>query len=203
MDSESMKYFKVYEILYREGYHSMLKNHGQQYVENIIGNHDFKSMLEIGCSNGMAIKQFKKRRKLCYGVDVSHIAIRYAAEKAFVPNCILASATDIPFVDNFVDAVFSCDVFEHLTEKDVHKALRQVKRLTKKFFFVVLDCHPERNRDWIEKCKQKYPVEFKDIDNLHLTIWEPSKWRSIIQGYGFRFLRKYRDLYCFEKYDYS
>jgi len=194
-----LDYFKVYELLYKLGYHSKLKNHGQNYVDNIIGNHRFKTILEIGCSNGMAVQKFNKKRKIAYGIDCAHIAIRYAAEKACVPNCILASATDIPFKNNFVDAIFSCDVLEHLTEGDVRKALREITRVTKNLLFVVLDCEPERNREWIRKAKKGYAREFEGIDNLHLTVWPAIKWREVIQSYGFRYVRKFKDLYVFEK----
>jgi len=198
MHEQSWNYFKVYDILYKLGYHSKLKNHGQYYVNNIVGNHKFKSLLEIGCSNGMAVKQFTKRRILSYGVDVAQIAIRYAAEKACVANCIVASATDIPFKDDFVDAVFSCDVLEHLTEHDVHRALREIKRLTRHWVFLVLDCEAERNREWIEKAKAGYAREFEGIDNLHLTVWPKEKWIDIVCKYGFRYVRKFKDLYVFE-----
>jgi len=197
--NSSLNYFDLYEKLYRLGYHSKLKNHGQQYVDNIVGNHEFDVILEIGCSNGMATQKFGKRRKTAYGIDCAHIAIRYAAEKAFCPNCILADATNIPFIDNFADAIFSCDVFEHLLEKDIYLALAQVKRLTKRWFFIVLDCEAERNREWIDKAKKGYAREFEGIENLHLTVWTPEKWREVIQSYGFRYIRKYKDLYCFEK----
>lgn len=194
-----MNYFSVYEKLYKLGYHSKLKNHGQKYVDLLVRGYEFKTILEIGCSNGMAVQQFRKKRKLAYGIDVSSIAIRYAAEKAFVPNCIIASATDIPFVDNFVDAIFSCDVLEHLEEKDVFKALGQIKRLTKRYLFLVIDTEIERNRDWIEKAKETYSGEFQDIENLHITVWPIRKWKKVISDYGFKLINSSNDLYIFEK----
>lgn len=193
-----ISYFKIYEKLYRLGYHSKLKNHGQYYVDNIIGNTKFESIIEIGCSQGLATLKFQKARKRAYGFDAANIAVRYAAKEG-IPNVILGSATDIPFKDNFVDAIFSCDVLEHLIEKDVHIALKEIKRVTKRHLFLVLDCEAERNKDWIAKAKKGFARDFKDIDNLHMTVWSREKWIQTLRSYGFKFVRKYKDLYEFIK----
>lgn len=201
MDNKNIKlnYFKAYDKLYSIGYHSKLKNHGQRYATYLSNEYKFNTILDIGCSNGMAVNKFFRKRKIAYGIDVSDIAIRYAAEKAFVPNCIMASATNIPFVNNFVDAIFSCDVLEHLVEKDVYKALREIHRVTNKYFFVVLDCKPEGNREWIEKAKIQFPDIFGDIDNLHITIWDEHRWTKEIRSVGFNLITHNGDLYIFEK----
>lgn len=194
-----MDYKRIYELLYSIGYHSKQKNHGKKWVKYLTTSYSFDSVLEIGCSNGVAVRAFRSRGINAYGLDASEIAIRMCAEGSFVPNCIVASATDVPFIDNFVDAVYSCDVYEHLTEDDVIKAIKEAHRLTKKYFFIVLDCQIEGNREWITKAKEKFPNEFEDIDNLHVTVWPEYKWKNTIESHGFKYINKISDLYCFEK----
>jgi len=194
---QRIDYFKIYEKLYRLGYHARLKNHGQKYVKTIVLKYKFKSILEIGCSNGIAVKKFKKSRKLSYGIDVSDIATRYAAEKVLVPNCIISSATDIPFKDKFVEAAFSCDCLEHLYPEDVPKAIREIVRVTSKYIFAVLDFETERNREYLDKAKKEWPEDFKNIDNLHLTIWDKGQWIKAFSRCGAKYIMSHDDLMVF------
>ncbi|UCF13185.1 MAG: class I SAM-dependent methyltransferase [Thermoplasmatales archaeon] len=197
-----MNYKKVYEALYSLGYHSRGKNHGKNYVKFICATYtDFKSILDCGCSNGLAVRSFRKLEKNAYGLDISETAIKFAAEKeAFVPNCVVSSSTDIIFKDKFVDAIFSCDMLEHLQEKDVYKALHEFRRVAKRYLFLVLDCEVERNKDWIELGKKAHPELFKNIENLHLTVWDKQKWiETIVNETGFNFRNSYRDLHIFRK----
>jgi len=201
MDNKNMKfnYFKAYEKLYEMGYHSKAKNHGKRYANYLMNNYKFKTVLDVGCSNGLAVNKFFRRKRKAYGIDVAHIAIRYAAEVFNTPNCILSSAMDTPFRDGFFDAVFSCDVLEHLTERDVFKALSEMHRITNKYLFLVLDCKPEGNREWIEKGKKQYPELFGEIENLHITIWDSHTWKKNIKSCGFDFVANEKELYIFKK----
>jgi len=192
-----MNYLDIYEKLYRLGYHAMLKNHGERYVDYICQNYRFNRIIDVGCSNGMAVKKFMKQRKMSYGLDAAHIAVRYAAEQACIPNCIQGTATDIPFRDKYFDAVFSCDMLEHLERKDVGMAISEMVRVCTRYLFIVLDCCIERNRDWIEKAKIHFPQEFSKIENLHLTVMEFGKWRKLFEHNGARFIKEEAGLYVF------
>lgn len=188
---DKIDYFRIYDFLYKRGYHSKGKNHGQKYVSRLCRAFEFSSILEIGCSQGLTVGKFLKERKEAYGIDVSLDAIKQAVGKKYnIPNCIQASATKIPFIDNFVDAIFTCDVLEHLTEEDVHKALNEIKRITKKYLFIVFDEKAEGNRSWIEQGKKEYPVLFNQIPNLHLTVKPITWWRDEIEKRGFKLVRK-------------
>ena len=192
-----MNYKDLYEKLYRIGYHSKMKNHGANYVDYISQNYKFKRILDIGCSNGVAVHKFKKQRKESYGIDVAHIAIRYAAEKTLVPNCIMADASDLPFKDGFFDAIFSCDVLEHLERRDVGKAISEMMRVCKGFLFIVIDCDVERNREWIQKAKKEFPADFARIENLHLTVMPFRRWRRMFESAGAKYLKEHEGLYIF------
>ena len=187
MGKIEMNYYEIYEKLYSIGYHSKLKNHGRRYVKYLCSRFPFKTVLDVGCSNGQAVKEFKKLRKRAFGLDASDIAVRYAGSKSYVSNCVLASATDIPFKDNFFDAVFSCDMLEHLTERDAAKAIKELIRVSNKYLFLIIDGEEERNRDWLIKAKKEFPKVFKDIENLHLTVLPVEKWKEKFLNRGCKF----------------
>jgi len=205
MDKKDINYFKIYDFLYKIGYHGKGQNHGAKYIDKLCRMFDFDTILDIGCSQGITVGKFLKRRKLAYGIDVSLNAIRMATGKKYnIPNCIQASATNIPFVDNFVDAVFTCDVLEHLTEEDVQKAIDEINRITKRYIFIIFDDAIEGNRSWIEKGKEMYPIIFDKIPNLHLTIKTISWWKKEIEKRGFKLKKKvylngFPQLHCYER----
>lgn len=200
-----MNYFKIYEFLYKNGYHARGKNHGQKYVDKLCNIFDFDTILEVGCSQGLTVGKFLKRRKLAFGIDVSLNAVKQATGKKYgIPNCIQASATDIPFIDNFVDAVFTCDVLEHLTESDIDKALDEIARVSSMYLFIVIDDKAEGNRDWIELGKQKYPELFAKIPNLHLTVQPIKWWIKKIETRGYKLIKRMQRengpaIHCFKK----
>lgn len=193
-----MNYFKRYELLYKLGYHSKAKNHGAKYAKQLCMKYQFKRILDVGCSNGIAVHKFMKMKKHSYGIDVSQIAIRLAAEKeALVPNCVLGSLTDIPFKNKFFDAVFSCDVLEHLERKDVGRAISEMVRVCRSYIFVIIDCDIERNREWIDKAKKEFPADFAGMDNLHLTVMPQSAWIKLFARCGAKFMKRDGDILVF------
>lgn len=193
-----MNYYKIYEKLYSIGYHSKQKNHGKRYVWKLANNYEFKTILDVGCSNGVAVYHFKKLGKRAYGLDVSEIAIRYANEKTGARNCLMASATDIPYRDKFFDAVFSCDVLEHLTPDDAKRAIDEIVRVARAYVFIKVDGEPEKNRTWIDEGKVRWPKLFGGIDNLHLTTWPINKWQQEFEARGCRLVDNHDGLMVYE-----
>lgn len=171
-----MNYKYIYDSLYEIGYHDKGKNHGVNYLKYFQNNYKFDKILEVGCSNGRAVKELQKKGKTAYGIDISPIAIRYATEKYAVRNCIEGSAIDIPFKDNFFDSVFSCDVLEHLTEDDSIIAIKEIVRVIKQgYIFVKISPDVEFNRDYLDKAKSMNIKHFENIENLHITV-KPIDW---------------------------
>lgn len=195
-----MDYAKIYEYLYKVGYHAKEKNHGKQYVKFICDNYKFNSILDVGCSNGIAVRDFRLYgKRLAMGIDASEIAVRYANEKYLARQCITGLANDIPFKDNFFDAVFSCDVLEHLTPDDALIAVKELCRVAKNYLFLVIDGELERNREFIDKAKIQFPKVFKEVNNLHLTLWPLEKWIQLFREEGFDLIKKERQLIVMEK----
>jgi ubiquinone/menaquinone biosynthesis C-methylase UbiE len=165
----------------------MDKNHGQRYVEHICKNYIFNSILEIGCSNGLAVQKFRKNKKYAWGLDASDVAIRVCCNKGIV-QCVYASAHKIPFKDKLFDAVFSSDVLEHLEESEANMAIYEICRVTKKYLFLLIDDKLERNTEHIDKARKEFPEVFANVANLHLTVKPFSWWETKIRNQGFNLI---------------
>jgi len=196
-----MDYYKVYDFLYRKGYHKDLKNHGIKYVDYITDNYKFSSLLEIGCSQGMAVKKFIEKGIEGYGVDVSTTAIQ-ESKTIGLSTCQVATAVELPFEDNKFDAVFSCDVLEHLIPEDAEQAIKEIKRVSKKYLFLKIAYGKEINMTWTNLLKKE--SEFKDIGNLHQTIRNRDWWFSRIEDDQWGFIESsFLKMLVFKKKGYN
>jgi len=169
----SNDYKTIYHRLYETGYHSGGLNHGARMADPIIENYDFESVLDIGCSQGLAVKKFQDAGKRACGIDVSKKAIEMAREMN-VEGCVMASATDIPFGDDEFDAVYTTDMLEHLSEDDVPKAAAEICRVAKKYIFANIAFVPEKNKEPLKVLHEKFD-DMDEVDCLHLTV-KPREW---------------------------
>lgn len=191
-----MNYKDLYDKLYTVGYHAKGKNHGLNYIKGLLA-FDWERILEVGCANGLVVRKLNKAGKMAYGIDVSELAIRYANERIGARNCIEADVLDIPFKNKFFDAVFSCDVLEHLEENDIDTAIKEITRVTKKWVMLKLSPEAEGNREWITRLKKSYR-QYKDLENLHLSIFSLAEWIQKIESTGLlRYVKTKNDLMAF------
>lgn len=193
-------YKEIYDTLYNVGYHAKAKNHGVRLVPYLVDNYEFKTVLDAGCSNGMAVKAFNEAGKEASGLDVSNIAIRLATEKYEIPRCYEGSVLEIPFKHRSFDAVFSCDMLEHVHPEDLGKAIFEVARVARRYLFLHLCPTVEGNREFHEKARQKNKKLFKKVKNLHLSVYTLEKWTEIIEKVGHcRLVENHEGLLVFEK----
>lgn len=94
-------------------------------------------ILDVGCHSGTFTKKIieKLNNKQIYGVDISNRAIDLAKEKMPYGHFEVASAEDLPFNENFFEAVFCLEVLEHVD--DPKKVLSEIKRVLKKEGYVI------------------------------------------------------------------
>jgi len=141
-----MNWKKLYDTLYLEGYHSKELNIGSDLVKFVVDVYgdDFDSILDIGCSQGLAVKKYQELGKDAYGVDISEVAIKKSKELG-IENCFNSSIIKTPFKDKQFDAVVSTDVLEHLGPEQISKAVKEILRITKKYLFLKISKGPEGN----------------------------------------------------------
>lgn len=158
-----------------------------------------KSVLEVGIGNGFVANYLKQR-----GLDITTLDI----DVRLNPDCV-GSVLDIPFTSSNFEVVACFEVLEHLPYKDVYKALKEIRRVTKKHVILSLpDCslsyrlyfHIPKTKIKIFKRLIPIPrlIPLKDkFDGEH--YWEIGKDRyplrkikNEIQEAGFKIEKTYR-----------
>lgn len=194
-----MDYTKVYTKLYELGYHIKEKtNIGEKLAESLMKKYDFKSILDVGCSQGLAVKKYQESGIDSYGIDVSERAIK-ESKKLKIRNCQVASVLELPCNDNTFDAIVSTDVLEHLEPNDIKKALNEINRSASKYLFLQIAKSKEGRTDWIDLLKEKHPELVEGINNLHLSVFQPKQWVEWVESFGkFKLLEKNGKLLVFK-----
>jgi len=102
------------------------------------------------------------------GIEYSHYLYENLLKEKF-PNgeVIEGDVADIPFEDSSFDVVYCSDVLEHLPEWKVDKAISEIYRVTKKYFYGTISDHIDVNK------------------KFHLTVKPYSWWKNKFIDKGF------------------
>ncbi len=96
---------------------------------------DARTILDIGAGQGALHVAFKKNRSVTYtGVDTSPEAIRHIESEGGTGVHADIDGVRLPFADNTFDAVFACDVLEHVRNPWV--LLAEMSRVSKKYVVI-------------------------------------------------------------------
>jgi methionine biosynthesis protein MetW len=92
-------------------------------------NYHFNRFLDVGCGDGSFSSLLKEFSDEVYGLDISENAVKSANEKSIKAYVVNLDKEDLPFEDNFFDAVFCGEVIEHLYDTDhlldeIHRVLK-------------------------------------------------------------------------------
>jgi len=127
-----------------------------------------KKILDLGCGDGVLTNYLNTKKSKAYGIDYSSEAINFAKEKTASKNInfIQGSAYELPFSDNYFDAIVSSDVIEHLDNVD--KYLEEIKRVLKYDGIVVIST----------------PIKFTEypLDKMHVIEWFPDEFKAVIDS---------------------
>jgi len=174
-----MKYKKLYDELYENGYHSNFKtNHTKHlyaYVDKFIG--PAGKVLDVGCSHGTAVYHLNKRGYDSHGIDISSVAIELC-NKRKIKNCKVSSVANIDYDDQYFDGLVSSDTFEHLDPSEIESALLECNRVLKKggvgIMLIATRKEVNRHYDFVAK---KY-----GLTNLHTSIFNAEDWTNKIKS---------------------
>ena len=90
---------------------------------------------ELGCNVGNNLQSFPPNSKV-YGIDTNKHAIEIAQEKCPYPFYFETdNITHLHWAENAFDLVFTRGVLIHLTVEQVHQAIREMMRISKKYIF--------------------------------------------------------------------
>ena len=90
-----------------------------------------RKVLEVGCGGGLLTEEIAKMGFVTTGIDPAEASIRTAREHALTNGLEIqydrGSGEELPYPDNAFDAVFCCDVLEHVT--DINSVISEISRV--------------------------------------------------------------------------
>lgn len=126
------------------------------------------SVIDYGCGDGRAVRQFVARGFQAMGVDISPCAYR-PNEVGPTPLMMEASLWDLPPLRS--DYSFCVDVMEHIPTDRVEDVLRGIVDRTRKGSFFQIAMFPDH-----------FGMEIID-QHLHLTLWTKEQWEEAIRKF--------------------
>lgn len=139
--------------------------------EDFIGDLDREcKILEVGCNIGLQLVNLQEMgfRNL-YGIELQQHAVELAKQRSKGMNIIQATAYDIPFKDEYFDMVFTNRVLIHINPNEIHRAITEIERCSKKFIYgseyfakdltEIKNYHGQANIAW----KRNFAELYKDL----------------------------------------
>lgn len=128
-------------------------------------------VLDLGCGTGYLMKHLLEKGVSVTGIDTSDYAVANP-----MPECIgrvfKGDALQIPYADQTFDWVVAWSLLEHLPERDVPQALKEIRRVGKAAYFEIAIPLHEGHSEQIAK-----------EDRTHITIkpfdWWEEKFRQV------------------------
>ena len=99
-------------------------------------------ILDIGCGKGFLLYEISLLVPdlEIHGIDISPYAIENAKEE-IKANLQIASATELPFADDYFDLVYSITTLHNLHNYDLDKALREMQRVGKDHKYLCVESY--------------------------------------------------------------
>lgn len=117
-------------------------------------------VLDLGCAFGRDTQFFLDNKFDAYGVDLSKKLIEKAKIRVPTGKFQVASLLDLPFEDDFFDAIWCSATLLHLSKKDVPKALSEMQRVLKTKGILYLHLKEGKGEKLIEDDRYKGAIKF-------------------------------------------
>jgi SAM-dependent methyltransferase len=138
-----------------------------------------KSLVDIGCGNGVFLNYLEKKNPHLdlMGVDRSEMALKFVNSKKE-----LAEIHDLPFSDHSYDCVSCLEVIEHLPLPIYRKSLSELARISKKYIIVSVPYNEklEESHNQCPACKSIFNFE------LHLRSFDEQNMTELFDDLGFK-----------------
>jgi len=95
-----------------------------------------KSILDAGCGGGVLMAKLAYENKWeLSGIDLSHNGVKYITDNLNL-EAQQGSITKMPYEDNYFDLVICSEVIDNLSNEDIHLALKELYRVSKKYLVI-------------------------------------------------------------------
>src|SRR3989344_5139070 len=168
-------------------FHGLELNFFFQNTKKYITYKNFK-LLDLGCGGGSVTGYLKQKCPgwSIYGLYISYEALKVARKKYPKIKFVQATASKIPFVDSYFDAIIALDSIEHFERLDV--VLSEVRRVLKKsgIFFVAVPLEKQiPTLYWILRKADAKSMEKMDKLVGHVNFFNDHEFRKLLAAYGF------------------
>ena len=147
-----------------------------RHAEVIASSFKPATCLEIGCAKGDFVREMRSRSIATVGTDVSWHSLCSSVDGLKGSALAASTIAALPFADASFDLVVAIEVFEHVPPEQVDAAIRELRRVCRRFLFVTV-----QNTDAAE------PEHFF-ADLTHVTMKPKAWWRERFARNGFRVL---------------
>lgn len=141
-----------------------LGSYFQRTARHIVDLFKPKRTLDVGCAKGYLVKGLDELGVDAFGIDPSIYAVT-EAHPDIQDKIELEIAQSIPYPNNTFDVVTCFDVLEHIPARDVHKTLKEMLRVSKKWVLLRVVTREVEN----------------DKDSSHETIRDKDWWNKKIE----------------------
>lgn len=131
------------------------------------------TLLDIGCSNGVAVRDLRSMGYDAWGIDPAPRAIEYC-EKRRLTTCVTGSAVTIPFEDNSFHIIFSTDTIEHIRPREVDKVIDEFYRVATHYLVLSIALQREANTEDLDHAAGRYKT-LRGLE-LHKSQFSSLKW---------------------------
>ena len=132
-----------YEVAYKDPvYHQA--SIGLAYLRWVLKNAQFNTVLDVGCGCGYSVCALMVEGKKVKGIEVCQQLLDTSLESYRVVGVVTKGRIQqIPYIAEAFDLVYCAEVLEHLIEEDVHQAIGELVRVSKKYVFVTVCFVPD------------------------------------------------------------
>ena len=122
-------------------------------LHDLFQNKKAKKVLDLGCGSGRHLVYFAKLGYDVYGIDVSPEAIKLSRKwlehEGLKAELHCQDMKQLPWPENFFDAVFSVQVIEHNDLEHIREIIHEVNRVIQigGYFFAIVKKYPPR-KEW-------------------------------------------------------
>jgi len=149
-------------------------------------------ILDLGCGTGYGSKILFDKGSEVYAIDNSKEAIGYAKKNYSGPKYHCNSAEQLPFEDNFFDAVCAFEVIEHI--KDPEAVLNEAHRVLKRNGDLFISTpNPRHLRNVILHIlfRRPYPKKSDPNNIYHLKEFYYDEFIGFLQNNKFKIIDKF------------
>lgn len=145
------------------------------FYKKVLKDIEIKRILEVGCNRGhnlVAISYCGPYE--LFGIDINPYSILLARDnKEF--SFAVSDLFDIIYKDDYFDLVMTVGVLIHINPKDLKEAIREVLRVTNKYFFMM-----EYNYDFEEFEK----IPYRD----NVGLWRGNFKKLILENFNVKLI---------------